>query len=100
IAPQLGHDASGAAGSTDERPVRGSGATVTKHADEPDERRQSADVPAAVGYIIQARFAKAMKHVRSSLEAAGLGVVSETDVSARIRTSLGVELAPCSILSV
>lgn len=99
---QLGHAGPAAAGSDVNAgsPVFGSGDPITKQANVADTRQRSADAPLAVVYVVQARFAKAVKQLRSSLEAAGLAIISETDISASTRTSLGMELAPCSVLSV
>jgi uncharacterized protein (DUF302 family) len=101
-ASQLEHTGPAAAGSDVNAgsPVFGSGDLITKQANLAVARQRSTDAPLACVYVVQTRFAKAVKQVRSSLKAAGLAIISETDISASIRASLGMELAPCSILSV
>jgi uncharacterized protein (DUF302 family) len=82
----------------------GSHDPITKEADAVEPRRLLGDPPwdppLAVAYVIQARFGKAVKRLRSSLEAADLKIISETDLAESIRISLGMELAPSSLLSV
>ena len=101
-ASQLGQTGSGATGvsATAGSPACGSGDPILKEANVADAHRGLAGPPLAVAYAIHERFGKAVQRLRSSLEAAGLAVISETDIAGTVRTSLGMELAPGSILSV
>lgn len=65
-----------------------------------DPPRRSAGSPAAVAYIMQSPFRKAVKALRASLEADGLEVVSETDIANTVRATLGMDVARAKILSV
>lgn len=51
-------------------------------------------------YVVQAQVGTAVKRLRASLEASRLTVLCDLDVTESIRSALGVELAPCRILSV
>ncbi|MCI0622322.1 MAG: DUF302 domain-containing protein [Acidobacteria bacterium] len=50
--------------------------------------------------VVPEPFDKALKLIRQALTSAEIGIAMELDVSGRIQRDLGVELAPCRILSV
>jgi uncharacterized protein (DUF302 family) len=101
-AHQLGHPGSGPPGSDADAdsPVLEPVEPTTTPASADHAWQRCAEAPVAATYVIQTGFRKAMKQLRSSLEASGLIIVSEMDISARIRRSLGMELAPCTIVAV
>lgn len=73
---------------------------ITNPTNAADPSQRSTDSPLAAAYVIQTRFCKAIKMLRSSFEAAGLMVVSEVDTAASVRTTLGMDLSPSALLSV
>ena len=53
-----------------------------------------------VGYVMREPFARANVSLRRSLASRGLKVVGQLDVARRVEKSLGIVLAPCTILFV
>ena len=56
--------------------------------------------PATTVFSIAEPYDKALKLLRETFGKEGLGIPMELDLSARIRRSLGISLAPCRVLFV
>lgn len=53
-----------------------------------------------IGYVMREPFVRANESLRRSLASRGLKVVGHLDVARRVEKSLGIVLAPCSVLFV
>ncbi|MCC6588194.1 MAG: hypothetical protein IT168_15995 [Bryobacterales bacterium] len=57
-------------------------------------------MPALSDYVLLEPYDRALQTLRASIEAVGLEIASEWDVSYDLRQDYGVVLAPCRILTV
>jgi uncharacterized protein (DUF302 family) len=73
---------------------------MTLAAEQESRREAMAAEPTTTVFSIAEPYEKALKLLRETFGKEGLGIPMELDLSARIRRSLGISLAPCRVLFV